>query len=340
MRADRRQDDRLLRDPVEHLPVDEVAVADDRRSRRRRSRRPVAGLRSEDVRRTRRGPPDPGRPGHFPEGRRLRTTLVDAQLTSADGDTHVLSLGEFAALYLTVWSPAIWGEKVIGAGLAPDSSKPQQQQPLRWDQELPLLEKGKPLTGAIVMPRVEFPDTVAGHLYVAPDEPPKPLTPDEKEEAAYERQKSLRGVRRARRVPQEPAQGAARAGQRADVHDPRRSRRHRRLLPQPDLARPRARHAARPGAPRQRDDRLRAVPGLGQRPAGLPQRSQGRAARPRARPLPGGPAEGPGRSAVREIDEAARPRRARADPDPGPAVRPRPTRRSSGTSRSTGRSTA
>ncbi len=235
------QDDQLLRDPVEHLPVDEVAVRTIADPDDVDPAAPwLAYQRSSVV-------PDedhliPADRGHWPEGRRLRTTLVDAQLTSTDGDSHLLSLGDFAGLYLSVWSPAIWGETVIGAGWAPDSSKPQQQEPLRWDQELPLLEKGKPLTGAIVMTGEQFPDTVAGHLYDTPVEPPKPLHSGREGGGRLPTaEEPAQGVRRAHRVPQEPAQGAARAGQRGDVHDPRRPRRHRRLLPQPDLAPPRPR---------------------------------------------------------------------------------------------------
>ena len=100
-------------------------------------------------------------------------TLIDAQLTSTDGDSHLLSLGEFAALYLSVWSAAVWGEEVIGAGWAPDASKPEQQEPLRWDRELPVLVKGKPETGAIVLTGVQFPKTIAGHLYESLDKAPE-----------------------------------------------------------------------------------------------------------------------------------------------------------------------
>ena len=79
-----------------------------------------------------------------PKGRRLNLTIFDAQLTSEDGDSHVLSIGEFAALYLTVWSPAIWGSDVTGAKFAPDASKPNQNQTFRWDGALPPLVKGSP----------------------------------------------------------------------------------------------------------------------------------------------------------------------------------------------------
>jgi hypothetical protein len=44
----------------------------------------------------------------FPPGRRLLLSMVDAQMTSTDGDSHLLALGEFAAMYLSVWSDACW----------------------------------------------------------------------------------------------------------------------------------------------------------------------------------------------------------------------------------------
>jgi hypothetical protein len=44
----------------------------------------------------------------FPAGRRLLLSMVDAKMTSKDGDSHLFSLGDFAAMYLSVWSDACW----------------------------------------------------------------------------------------------------------------------------------------------------------------------------------------------------------------------------------------
>jgi hypothetical protein len=44
----------------------------------------------------------------FPAGRRLLLSMVDAQMTSIDGESHLFALGEFAAMYLSVWSDACW----------------------------------------------------------------------------------------------------------------------------------------------------------------------------------------------------------------------------------------
>jgi hypothetical protein len=44
----------------------------------------------------------------FPAGRRYLQTVVDAQMTSTDGKSHLLALGEFAAMYCMVWCNALW----------------------------------------------------------------------------------------------------------------------------------------------------------------------------------------------------------------------------------------
>lgn len=54
----------------------------------------------------------------FPAGRRLLQSIVDAQMTSKDGKSHLFALGEFAAMYLSVWSNACWPA-------ARDSSRPE-----------------------------------------------------------------------------------------------------------------------------------------------------------------------------------------------------------------------
>lgn len=44
----------------------------------------------------------------FPAGRRYLQSVVDAQMTSTDGTSHLFAFGEFAAMYLCVWSNAVW----------------------------------------------------------------------------------------------------------------------------------------------------------------------------------------------------------------------------------------
>jgi hypothetical protein len=46
--------------------------------------------------------------GWFPPGRRYLQSIVDAQMTSTDGTSHLFAFGEFAAMYLSVWSNAVW----------------------------------------------------------------------------------------------------------------------------------------------------------------------------------------------------------------------------------------
>ncbi len=213
-------------DPIEHLPLDQVLKLED--ETKAVDPTPLDGYVDEDPAVTAADPFIPADRIHFPEGRRLQLTIHDAQLTSEDGDSHLLSLGEFAALYLSVWSPAVWGTNVIGAKFAPDATAPAQAQPFRWQKK-----------AGSTQDRVRKAE----------------VTP--------------RRLRDSAGIPPRPAERAASPCERADVHDPRRPRRHRRLLPQPRLAHPRARPEARAGDHRQRDDRLRVVSGLGQRPGGL-----------------------------------------------------------------------
>jgi hypothetical protein len=45
---------------------------------------------------------------YFPPARRYLGTTVEAQMTSVDGQSHLFGFGEFAAMYLSVWSNAVW----------------------------------------------------------------------------------------------------------------------------------------------------------------------------------------------------------------------------------------
>jgi len=168
--------------PIEHLPLDQVLKLED--ETKAVDPTPLDGYVEEDPAVTAANPFIPADRVHFPEGRRLDLTRIDAQLTSEDGASHVLSLGEFAALYLSVWSPAVWGQEVPLAKFAPNATAPTQVQPLRWDTELPpyVWHSDSPdevaKQGAIVMPPISFPERVAGHLYVVPRKPPEPPETD------------------------------------------------------------------------------------------------------------------------------------------------------------------
>ncbi len=123
----------------------------------------------------------------FPEDQRRSTIIRDAQMTTTDGANHLLSLGEFAALYITVWSNSIWGPELVGARFAPDPERPQENRPILWADDEPL-----PKDGSIVLPAVAFPDRIAGALYVAPEKRPEAPTPEQAARAEARRQRGLR----------------------------------------------------------------------------------------------------------------------------------------------------
>jgi hypothetical protein len=160
-------------EPIEHLPLDQVLKLED--ETKAVDPTPLDGYAEEDPAVTAADPFIPADRVHFPEGRRLNLTRIDAQLTSEDGSSHVLSLGEFAALYLSVEPGGVWGEEVPLAKFAPNATAPTQVQPLRWDHGAPAVRRGLAgrrfaKQGAIVMPPISFPERVAGHLYVVPRE--------------------------------------------------------------------------------------------------------------------------------------------------------------------------
>ena len=53
--------------------------------------------------------PLPATLDRFPAGGRLDISQFDAQMSSVDGDSHLLGFGEFAAMHLSVWSNTLWG---------------------------------------------------------------------------------------------------------------------------------------------------------------------------------------------------------------------------------------
>ncbi|MGH8237853.1 MAG: hypothetical protein ACREXP_12625, partial [Steroidobacteraceae bacterium] len=96
----------IVGDAQEHIPVDNI--------RKKREQFPLTfDDYNESITRASPGaqPDDfllPADHQCFPAGRRLLQTIVDAQMTSTDGKSHLLALGEFAAMYLSVWSNAVW----------------------------------------------------------------------------------------------------------------------------------------------------------------------------------------------------------------------------------------
>jgi hypothetical protein len=82
----------------------------------------------------------PADESHFPPGRRFMLTTVDAQMTTVDGTSHLFSLGEFAAMYLSVWSDACWPHKTgtPDAGLLDLPTQDQVVPPVpAWPDRIP-----------------------------------------------------------------------------------------------------------------------------------------------------------------------------------------------------------
>ena len=167
-------------DPIEHVRLDSIAgkvvttdVDPDN---------PAAAYEIETPEVTADNPDLPVDRDHFPEERRLSLTRRDAQFTSEDGESHVLSLGEFAALYLTVWSNAVWGDRVPDAMYADPAALPGPPRPFLWTEELLA-------TADILMPDLVFPDRIAGHLYLP--QKVKTLTDKQQQKAHDDRQQAL-----------------------------------------------------------------------------------------------------------------------------------------------------
>jgi hypothetical protein len=55
---------------------------------------------------------------HFPAGRRMRVCARAGNIQSYDAHSHVLGLGEYAALYLMMWSPVAWPSMTSADGTA------------------------------------------------------------------------------------------------------------------------------------------------------------------------------------------------------------------------------
>jgi hypothetical protein len=169
---------------------------------------------------------------HFPPGNRLELTKRSAQFTSEDGDNHLISFGEFAALYLLVWSPACWGETVTGADVQTRGDTASSR-PLRWletltdDDRVIYNTPGFPEPGFAQLrienpsapePEIEapglanptYPNRIPQHLFVAaappvdePDEPSEEDKVKERQERAEAKARTIRARRDSHRVHRE-----------------------------------------------------------------------------------------------------------------------------------------
>ena len=200
--------------------------------------------------------------------------MDDARLTTADGESHLLGLGEFLAVHLLAFSQELWPATLPAFG------------DVFWTETLAGLDTARLLAGTVAPPDVWIVHTGLGFStrhgvaakYGVSGEFHRRQHGAGADEAGR-RQGARQGVRRAaeggHRVPRRAARGPAGAGQRGHLHDLRRPRDHRRLEPQPAVEGQGLHLAARPHRAAQRPPRLPRVPGLGQRP--------GRASRPPAR---------------------------------------------------------
>ena len=74
---------------------------------------------------------------HFGAGRRFLLTVAEAQMTTVDGWAHLFSLGEFAAMYLSVWSDACWPRtSTAPAALALPSPAQLMTTPTPWPDRI------------------------------------------------------------------------------------------------------------------------------------------------------------------------------------------------------------
>ena len=174
----------------------------------------------------------------FPVQRRRKVVREIGRFSTNDGLHHLLSYGELLAMHLLVWSPSLW----------------------------------RPLTTADEV-FVPSPNVEANHLsdweaYYAP----KPGDPDPDGLTKWERTDEpefTKQLKADRDLPGRSPPGRAGAGQHGHLHDLRRPRGHRRLVPVAVLAVAGAHRTVRPGDRPQRLRRLCGVPGLGQRPVGV-----------------------------------------------------------------------
>ena len=213
-----------------------------------------------------------------------------------------MSFGEYCAMYLAVWSNAVWELKADG--------KPALA---TIDEVYTLPDRRRCRSSGSCTRASSRPRTRSR----ASDAPSRSTTRS-RSCARTRRSEGLRARDRARstRLLRLAAARAPRARERPDLHGLRRPRRDRRLEPRPRVARPRVHRAARPADPHQRARRLRRLPGLGQRPAALPQGAVPDAARPRARST----SRCRGRTRPDDDPDEATPSAARE------AVRPQPAR--------------
>jgi hypothetical protein len=138
--------------PRERLPVDHVMQSDEDHPVDFREYDRLLDRRSSDPRATPEAFQLPADAAHFPAGRRYLLSTVEAQMTSVDGNSHLFALGEFAAMYLSVWSNAVWpGPRENPAGW-----------PVELDTSELLIAKWPPSLPTFIDAELRFPEPRGG----------------------------------------------------------------------------------------------------------------------------------------------------------------------------------
>jgi hypothetical protein len=71
----------------------------------------------------------------FPAGRRRQTMLREAQMTTEDGESHLFSFGEFAAMYVMVWCNACWPWPPVADPPLPEPATTDPPPPPPWPRK-------------------------------------------------------------------------------------------------------------------------------------------------------------------------------------------------------------
>lgn len=73
----------------------------------------------------------------FPVDRRQRTVRAQGKFTTTDGHSHLLTFGEYAAMYCSTWGPALWKQRkpatvdsILGTSLGAEAA---QTDPTKWE---------------------------------------------------------------------------------------------------------------------------------------------------------------------------------------------------------------
>lgn len=79
---------------------------------------------------------------HFPANARKGVIMEDARMTTVDGESHLLSLGEFCAMHILCWSNTLWPKKL------------PSYEALFWDEPLATVARDEILAGIALPPAI------------------------------------------------------------------------------------------------------------------------------------------------------------------------------------------